>query len=132
MTSPATGVGNKMMRPWESTAANSDPIATPMAKSALIAVSTSMPPPMRVLMTTGTSDRATAPVIQKKLTAIAPIQIRRSVLSSDNIRSVEARTFGLILRLGAATPVAGMNRLAPQQAIATTINCKTTPPGARA
>ena len=73
------------MRPCDRTAASSEPAATPMAKTSVIAVSTSTPPPMRDLMMTGTSDRVIAPTIQNQLTAAAPTHWRSSALSSRRI-----------------------------------------------
>ena len=119
------------MRPWAITAASNEPMPMPTANRALIAVSTSMPPPMRVLTTTGTSESATAPVIQNQLTAMPPTHNFRSAASSRSSRPVEAKTFGSGVRLGAAAPVAGMNRLAPQHSSAMTTSWATTPSGSR-
>jgi hypothetical protein len=44
------------MRPRDNAAAAREPAATPTAKKRLMAISTSMSPPMRDLMMTGTSE----------------------------------------------------------------------------
>ena len=132
MTSPESGTGRSLMRPWATTAAITEPSPMPMAKSALMAVSTSMPPPMRVLISTGTSESAMAPVIQNQLTATPPIQRRGSSASCFNSSPVEAKILVEGRRSGAAAPVAGMKRLAAQHRTAITMSCATTPSGSRA
>ena len=72
------GAGASSMRPCDSTAAASEPAAMPTAKMRLIAISTSMPPPMRDLMMTGSNDRVTAPTVQNQPTPSAPTHCRPS------------------------------------------------------
>ena len=91
MISSRKGAGASSMRPCDRTAASSEPAATPMAKTSLIAVSTSTPPPMRDLMMTGTSDSVIAPTIQNQLTAAAPTHWRSSALSSLRIFASPSR-----------------------------------------
>ena len=69
ITSSRNGAGASSMRPRDSAAAASEPAATPTAKKRLIAISTSMPPPIRDLMMTGRSDSVTAPTVQNQLDA---------------------------------------------------------------
>ena len=81
------------MRPRDSMAAPSEPAATPSAKTRLIAISTSSPPPMRDLMMTGTSDSVTMPTVQNQPVASAAIHWRSSRRASPMMRQVEAKTF---------------------------------------
>ena len=110
--SSRNGAGASSMRPRDSAAAASEPAATPTAKKRLIAISTSMSPPMRDLMMTGTSDSVTAPTVQNQLTPIAPTHCRSSAPSSRITVAVEAKTFFLTLSPGAPTPVGGIKRAA--------------------
>ena len=84
----------------------------PMAKKRLIAISTSIPPPIRDLMITGTSDNVIAPTVQNQLVPSAATHWRSSARTSAITRHVEAKTFGSTLRPGAPTPVGGINRAA--------------------
>jgi len=69
----------------------------------------------------GSSDRTMAPTSQKMLVTTAQRQSRVSDHNSPNNLAVEPRMLGLIARSGAACPVLGMNRLAPQHSSAKTI-----------
>ena len=101
----------------------------PSAKSALTAVSTSMPPPVLLRTTTGTSERATAPLIQNQETATLRVQRVASRAISRRSAHVEAKTLTLARRPGAARAVAGIKRLAAKQAMAIAISCRTVPAG---
>ena len=72
-----------------------------------------MPPPMRDLMMTGTSDSVIAPTVQNQLVPSAATHCRSSARSSAITRQVEARTLAWTLSPGAPTPVGGMYRAAP-------------------
>ena len=110
MTSSRNGAGASSMRPCDSIAAPSEPAAMPMAKKRLIAISTSMPPPMRDLMMTGTSDSVIAPTVQNQLVPSAATHWRSSARTSRITVQVEAKTFLWTLSPGAPTPVGGMKR----------------------
>ena len=102
MRKAATGTGSRKIRPCAMIADNIDPQPTPIANSAVIAVSTPMSPPMRVRTMTGTRASATAPVIQNQLTARPPAHKRRSLPSSRTSTTVEASTLRVTFRSGAA------------------------------
>jgi hypothetical protein len=105
-----------MMRPAASQAARPEPIAIEIAKMALQVVMTSSVPPSTSLTRGCMTVATTAPASQNQLVTKAPHQIRlssRKWLMSD---AVETATLRRMTRSGAASPVGGMNRLAPQQA----------------
>src|SRR5579872_1251517 len=122
MPSAAGGAGFRKMRPRAMRATASDPAAIPRANRALIAASTSTPPPVASRTTTGTSDSATAPVSQNQESARPASQRNGSARKFLRSEAVEAKTFALIARFGAATVVGGMKQLAMKQAAAIPIS----------
>ena len=112
-------VGNRMMRPAASQAASPEPIAIEIEKIARQVSTTSSAPPSTFL-TSGTSNpTTTAPTSQNQLVTMAPHQMRRSSRRCLRRSQVEAAMFQRTTRPGAASPVGGMSRLAPQQAART-------------
>src|SRR5271163_4229006 len=89
IASNRNGAGASSMRPCDSSAAPTEPAAMPTANRRLTAISTSMPPPIRCLMMTGTSDSVTAPTIQNQLVPIAPTHWRSSARTSRITIQVE-------------------------------------------
>ena len=106
--SSRNGAGASSMRPCDSSAALSEPAATPTAKMRLMAISTSIPPPTRCLTMTGTSESVIAPTVQNQLVPSAPTHWRSSARTSLMTRQVEAKTLRSTLSPGAPTPVGGM------------------------
>ena len=84
-------------------------------------MTTSSLPPSTSFTKVGISDSATAPTSQNQLVTIAPHHRRGSSRRNLSRPPVEASTFFWIVRPGAASPVRGMNRLAPQHMSENTI-----------
>ena len=114
-------VGNRMMRPAASQAARPEPTAIEIEKIARQAVTTSSLPPSTFLTSGGISESATAPTSQNQLVTSAPHSRRGSSRRNLSRPAVEARMFFCTTRSGAAWPVRGMSRLAPQHISENTI-----------
>ena len=110
-----------MIRPAASQAASPEPMAIETEKTARQVVTTSSLPPSTFLTSGGISESATAPTSQNQLVTSAPHHSRGSSRRKFSNPTVERRTFVWILRSGAACPVGGMSRLAPQHSNENTI-----------
>ena len=89
-------------------------MAIDTAKMARQSVATSSTPPSTFLTSGGNRTIATPPTAQNQQVTIAPHQIRASSRNCFTRSTVEIRIFGRMTRLGAASPVGGMNRLESQ------------------
>ncbi len=85
------------------------------------AVTTSSLPPSTSFTRVGISDSATAPTSQNQLVTMAPHHRRGSSRRKRSRPPVEASMFCWIVRPGAASPVRGISRLAPQHMSENTI-----------
>ena len=110
-----------MMRPAASQAASPEPTAIEIEKIARQAVTTSSLPPSTFLTRGGISESATAPTSQNQLVTSAPHHSRGSSRRNFSRPAVDARMFFCTTRSGAACPVRGMSRLAPQHMSENTI-----------
>src|ERR1700730_10678050 len=113
------------MRPRAITAAAIAPVPMPSADNAVNAVSPSMPPPVLLRATTGTSEMAPAPLIQNQETATLLVQRTGSCAISQRNAHVDAKTLTFARRPGAAQLVGGIKRLAAKQAMAIATSCMT-------
>ena len=109
------------MRPAASQAASPEPIAIEIEKTARQVVTTSSLPPSTFFTSGGISESATAPTSQNQLVTSAPHHSRGSSRRNFNNPPVDLRIFFSTSRSGAASPVRGMNRLAPQHISENTI-----------
>ena len=110
-----------MIRPAASQAASPEPTAIEIEKTARQVVTTSSLPPSTSFTKVGISDSATAPTSQNQLVTMAPHHRRGSSRRNRSSPLVEDSTFFWMVRPGAASPVRGISRLAPQHMSENTI-----------
>ena len=121
ISTAATGVGRRTMRPAESQDASAEPTAIEIENTARPRVTTDSVPPRPFFTSGGRIESMMAPTSQNQPTTRPPHHRRGSLFRSRNRLIVEARMLGLTARSGAARPVSGIHRLAAQQAMASAI-----------
>ncbi len=107
-------VGRMTIRPAASHAARPEPTATATEKMVRKTVITASVPLMLTCTSGSSSDSTSAPTSQNQLTTMAPHHSRGSSRSSLIRSQVETMMLRLIARLGAPSPVRGINRLDSQ------------------
>jgi hypothetical protein len=110
-----------MTRPRASHEASPEPTAMAMEKMARKAVTTPSSPPSTDFTKGGRSDRITAPASQNQLRTTPPHRRRVSLQSSFRSVPVERTMFLSMGNAGAALPVGGIIRAAPQHKNANTM-----------
>ncbi|MGY3465094.1 hypothetical protein ACVW0I_001965 [Bradyrhizobium sp. LM6.11] len=122
------GTSARFGRTWLRLAANSEPMAMPIAKTARHSVTTPSVPPTTSLTSAGSSESTMAPTSQNQETITVPSHSRWSACSVFNRPSVEVQGLALTDRSGADGVVAGMREATAQDSRASTTTADATQP----